>query len=787
MDTKQLDSGSATAFKALEITDKQIADLRKLFLPHEPHLLTVPTDHPFRETSSYEYRGTPFANYEVRHLQHMTMISESQRGVARAEGDWQARIESGSPTSLAARSSTTTPSHAKEAKVPSKKISIADYKNFKLTGAKPSPLAMEESKQNGASVAKLDHPRDTKTSAPSHSKTSLPPNGHTQTKSANHTPQPAKIPQIREPLKHQLPPRPKSPPRKPYDAKPSEPKKRPIESGDGRQPEKRTKIEPPRDMASKASPTKAPQTQARKGPLKPANKPIPLPDRLSPLPDDLFDMGSGSKNSSPKPSDHDTIVVRAEKSQAKSPLSSASSRASRSPSPLRPLPAMLPLALHPVLDREMDRLSEKKARKDGSHAEHTPEQNAEKTASRNTVGARYEEVRRPDVPGVARKTVTPKVGHPPKRPQGESSKRPPSTKDTLVVKLRYKKRRAKDIQRILGIQAKPSKEFLGLEKQRRARLNPSFDDESEDEVPLSTITSKPPPSKKRPSDSLEVTSEPAPKRAKPEIDVAKAKTALEPPFKSPAPSVPSQKNLLATPKRGDAMKTVAMRRVDSNDGNARTPQTMATSTPASAEKPRPNGERHPVDERLLGEFQKLNDHSLKLKRKMDEILQIKTKGMDSITDGQRKVGFAVALECVAMYMTSFTAKDRASKSRSATSWEGGVKLWSWLDSLVKNMPIYHALSVQLGAILREELGRCYLETLLAGNRDPNFLRVFGENEAKRDQCWKEAHRVQSDLKELHAPEILGPWTATTDAAAYIRSVLELYAKREKTGWKPFTP
>ncbi|PVH74954.1 hypothetical protein DL98DRAFT_518900 [Cadophora sp. DSE1049] len=771
MDTKQ----STTALKALELADKQISDLKKLFLPHEPHLLTVPTDHPFRETSSYEYRGTPFANYEVRHLQHMTMISESQRGVARAEGDWQARIESGSPASLAARSSTTTPSHAtaREVKIPSKKISIADYKSMKV-GAKPSPRpGLEEGRQNGALISK-EKPRDMKP-APNHSKTSTATtNGHTIS-STNLTPVKS-IPQIREPPRHQLPPRPKSPPRSTYDVKPSEQKKRPMES-DGRQPEKRTKIESTSTPGNRASPTKQSTPRdsphARKLTPKP-EKPAPLPDRLPPLPDDLFDMESGSKTSSPKPDLDNTIVVRAEKTRAKSPVSSASSR---SPSPLRPLPEMLPLALHPLLDQELDRLSEKKARKDGLQAENTPDQNSEKT-TRDTVGARYEEVRRPDVPGVARKT--PKVGHPPKKHPGESSKRPPTTKDTLVVKLRYKKRRAKDIQRILGIQAKPSKEFLTLEKQRRARLNPTFDEDSEDEP---TIPPKPTPSKKRPSDSD--ASEPVSKRAKlPDINVAKAKTSLEPAFKSPAPSAPSQKNLLATP---NAMKSVAMRRVDSNDGNARTPQTMATSTPASAEKPRPNGERHPMDERLHFEFQKLNDHSLKLKRKMDEILQIKAKGIDSVSESQRKLGLAVALECIAMYMTSFAAKDRAFKSRSASSWEGGIKLWAWLESLVKNMPIYHALSVQLGAIMREELGRCYLETLQAGNRDPNFLRAFGENEAKRDQCWKEAHRVQADLKELHAPDILGPWTTTNDAAVYIKSVLELYAKKEKTGWKPFTP
>ena len=72
--------------------------------------------------------------------------------MARAEGDWQARVESGSPSSLAARSNTTTPSHAttREMKIPSKKISIADYKSMKVA-AKPSPRpGVEEGRQNGA-------------------------------------------------------------------------------------------------------------------------------------------------------------------------------------------------------------------------------------------------------------------------------------------------------------------------------------------------------------------------------------------------------------------------------------------------------------------------------------------------------------------------------------------------------------------------------------------------------------------------------------------------------------
>ncbi|CZT06544.1 uncharacterized protein RAG0_12242 [Rhynchosporium agropyri] len=750
-------SRSAAALKALDYANKQIADLKLNFLPPEPHIVTVPTDNPFRDVSSYEYRNTPFARYEVRYLQHMTMISEGRRGVARAEGGWQARVEGESPASLAARSSNATPSHAKEAKVPSKRISIADYKSLKLTGPKPSP--QEEDKQNRTlNMSKNEKPRNEK-STPNHKI----PNSNGNLKSANHTPQSAKMPQVREPPKHQLPPRPKSPPRKPYDLKPSEQKKRPIESGDGRQPEKRTKTGHLRE----ASPMKATQTPSRDSAKATARsvKVTPLPDRLSPLPDDLFDM-AGSPG-------EDTIIVR-DKSSAKS-SSMEYSRKIGSLSPLRELPEMLPFALHPLLDQELDRLSNKKRKNESA--------DMQEHAEKRTVGARFEEVRKPDVPGVARKTVS-KVGHPPKRPS-ESNKRPPSTKETMVVKLKYKKRRSKDIQRILGIQAKPSKEFLALERQRKARLDPSFDDDIEEEVPLS-VTAKPTAAKKRPSDSEVVG--PPPKRSKlPEIDAAKAKTSLEPPFKSPAPSSQSQKGLLATPKKGDAIKSVAMRKVDSGDGNARTPQTMVTSTPASAEKPRLNGERPAIDERAHREWSKLNENSLKLKRRMDEILQIKGRGIESVSESQRRLGFAVALECIAMYMTSFAAKDRSQKSRSAQSWEDAIKLWGWLDGLVKKMPVYHALSVQLGAIIREELGRCYLEILLGGNREPAFIGKMGENERQRDHCWKEAHRVQSDLKDLHVVDILGPWTTTTDAAAHVKSVLELYAKREKTAWKPFVP
>lgn len=107
----------------------------------EPHLLTVPTDDPFRNPYYHEYEKMPFEPHEVKALQYMTMISDGDRGVAAARGDWHDEIynQSGSPAGSAdARSSTTTPNPAKEMKKAAVKLSISEYNNLKK-GIKPSP------------------------------------------------------------------------------------------------------------------------------------------------------------------------------------------------------------------------------------------------------------------------------------------------------------------------------------------------------------------------------------------------------------------------------------------------------------------------------------------------------------------------------------------------------------------------------------------------------------------------------------------------------------------------
>ncbi|KAJ5032965.1 uncharacterized protein L3040_009551 [Drepanopeziza brunnea f. sp. 'multigermtubi'] len=894
MERKPAQPGFAAAYPELDQLNKQIAELKQRTLPYEPHLLTVPTSTPYRETPIYEYRGTPFEDYEVRELQHMTMISSSRRGVARTEGDWQARIESQSPAALQALSNTATPSHTKDQKV-YKKFSLRDYANAKKNGTKlPSPpttagdtkvghatyvsastsstpMSRLPSFESGAPEVKLNgvaaplvnshnlekpgpkgnanlavpssNRPDTKTNAPATNASERPPN-HTlaSQRSLSH---------LKPPVNHQLPPRPNSPLRKSYDVKPvSEQKKRPLESSGAGQSEKRAKIDhdkssstsqnhhprkidsseskklaPAKNIQSTSTPNRAsplpnktaPDAKSSQAKEIRTDKPRPLPGRLGPLPEDLTELVNpkkpGSVNSTPsalaKYNGQDTMVGK--DSRGKSPLRSSTpaqashgSQASKKlPSPLKPLPKMLSPTLPDVVERELERIQAKKTAKEKEAAKETPP-----GASRDTVGARYEEVRRPNVPGVARKTVTPKVGHPPKKAPGESSKlRPspekemaPEVKTSLIVKMKYKKRIATNLQRILRISPKPSNEYLRLERERQASLNPQRgpkpskrESSEEAELPLSTVSAKASTSNKRPSSTNE-RSEPAAKRAKlsDSVDASKEKRPLETTFKSPAPAAKSQKDLLPTPKKEEPIKSVAMRKVGSTDSSVRTPQTMNTNTPASAETSRVGGgdaRSYPSDDRQQQDAKRLGVEARNLKRKMDQILQTKLPGGPvSVTEEDRKHGYAVGIECVTRYMELFALTDRLNKGRNFTMWESNVGLWTLLErSTLEKHPILHALNLQLGAILKQEIGRAYTENLQRNPQkyaaDLTFIGGMTKNFLELDQNWKEARKSRFVLAELGAPEALGPWTTVGQATVYIHAVLELYAKKEKTGWR----
>lgn len=645
------------------------------------------------------------------------------------------------------------------------------------------------------------------------------------------------------PLKHGLPPRPQSPPKE----KDPKQQKRPLESA-STPAEKRTKIEQSRTpagsqhtlprksdaRAEKPSPAKSQKQQAQDSPhsrkvtplMKPvdsksssksnSSKPLDLPPLLSPLPADLENgpssqssvlshlkkPESGRNSSSNTPSKSriasDTIVVKSHRSENRrsahvdSPPISSLPKSQSAPFTLPPL---LSPGLPEPIEQELQRLQQK-------------------AQTTNTVEARHEKARQPGAPGVAQKAPRSKVGHPPKRSQAESSKsqeperaEPPRS---LVVKLKYKKQSRKTVERILNLRPSPIKEYTPPDPPRKTNLKPSAlpkdstsTSDSEEDTPLSVAAPKSAPaSRKRPLAEPPRTSESAPKRPKQDsLDVARSNnTPVKPTFKSPARSAPPDRNLLSTPKKGDAMKTVAMRRVDSTDSAVRTPQATSTSTPApaSAEKPssRTNGEPRPPPnpevEKLRAEEKNLTAQASKLKHKMDDIIKFKpvfTQAQrEAVTDREKKLGLATGLEGIMLYMNAFAINIRICRMQNipftAANWESVLKLWQFIDPVLLKFPVLYALSARLGALCREELRRVYLEGREAGERKDKVLEVLRLNEREQYLLWRRVNSSRSVLGEFGGDfGELGPWSSVQDATGFLLGVLGRWERKEKVGWK----
>ncbi|RDW95356.1 hypothetical protein BP5796_01119 [Coleophoma crateriformis] len=566
-------------------------------------------------------------------------------------------------------------------------------------------------------------------------------NGHTRTPSGSRNPTPHQV---------ETPPEVKSSPFKP---------------GHSRTTSNLSRVSPSQSQSQSRKPIgskRLPETKSaqKSSTHKPVNT---LPPLLSPLPLDIGDASTGDSGFEFLAAQHDHRPSAksprkqvGDRSKHDSPLSSPLS------SPEKSHPRSIPPALSPflpdVLEQELAKLQQKSA--------YTP------------VETRHEKARLPDAPGVARKTVKSKVGHPPKRDRnsGSGSKsRSNDDEESYIVKLRYKRSDSGIIKQLLALKSVPTKEFRRLEAQRldaerRAREygnEEEFDEEEEETV------SRPSLAKKRPVDS---SNQEPPKRKVPEsLDVAKLSTPVTPAFRSPGLTGPSQKSLLATPKKGDAMKSAlggaVMRRIDSSDGHARTPQATSSSTPASAEKPRfTNGDTRP-------EYDKLG---LRLKRKMDTILKTKEKpAAQNISDKDRKLGLCIGLECISAYMLNASASARfeqkSGRPRQPVQWEQVIALWEFLERSCRQFPVLHALAMSMGAVCREQVHEIYAET--------RNEKIYA-NTKLRFQLWNQSHLEHHHYAHIEGTkDPLGPWSLIDQVAKFAHAVLGGFAKQEGIEWR----
>lgn len=142
---------------AFACADKRIEVIVQQILPDIPHLVSVPTKTPYQRQFPNENLNTPFEDWEVQNLQHMTLVSNGSRGVAWVKGNWLEEYNAVSPYS-GFRSGTATPRSERDSNRIRSKISLADYKANKrpTSSSQPPRLGGSQTVPNGQSRYDID-------------------------------------------------------------------------------------------------------------------------------------------------------------------------------------------------------------------------------------------------------------------------------------------------------------------------------------------------------------------------------------------------------------------------------------------------------------------------------------------------------------------------------------------------------------------------------------------------------------------------------------------------------
>lgn len=457
----------------------------------------------------------------------------------------------------------------------------------------------------------------------------------------------------------------------------------------------------------------------------------------------------------------------------------------KSLSPLDLPPLLSPTLPEPIM-RELARLKT---------------QEAKNTGSANSVETRYEKSREPNAPGVAKKTVKSQSTMPaPRRPDTVYSETGHhgdkvdqiEKEPSCIVKLKYKKRQALSIARLLTL---PSK---GTNNKPDKRTKQKTQEETRDQsLPLSD--------RKRPRGDSNLR-EPATKRPKASdsLEPADPRTPATPALKSPllVTSSSAQKRPSDTPKKNEALKAAAMRKLDSKEGNPHTPQPPVTSTPASAEPAGATTASAPtsapiltVQEREIASYRsahtKLTKVATALKREVDRLLQLKPaykrEGKPPTRDEQH-VAALKAIECLATYMEAFHALDETRQAEhrpiDGTNWTSLVGLARSFDHLLEVFPKLRALGCGLTALCqREELTASFAATL-----DTKGVEATRHQFKQTHLSWAEFEKLSRRLSNDVATELLtrfGPWASVNGAAKHAMDILAEFAREMKIEWKKY--
>jgi len=322
-----------------------------------------------------------------------------------------------------------------------------------------------------------------------------------------------------------------------------------------------------------------------------------------------------------------------------------------------------------------------------------------------------------------------------------------NARPSLIVTLKYKKRNAKRVLRLLALQPISDRKERSL-----------------------SIEGTPPPSKKRPVADAPATNSPSSKR----------------------PAAMAEKTISARPMPPSTpLKTTAMSRAaSSNSQPAQTPgDSGAGLTPGASERPTTSqGEPNASAAALYQRSDRYSKLGTKLKHDRDAI--IKPRGPNGtasqISATQKKLVAVMSLEMVMSYMIAFKSLNQARqmdrKPGDFRCWEGLLPHLMELRSHTRHFRPLEGLALQLNAVCLEQLVQA-LTTHNNSNAE-TAGRLFSASR-KRTDAWTDAHHCTEAVGDGSMRVTVGPWSSTEDVVRSVLPVIRRWTEREQVDdWKP---
>lgn len=321
----------------------------------------------------------------------------------------------------------------------------------------------------------------------------------------------------------------------------------------------------------------------------------------------------------------------------------------------------------------------------------------------------------------------------------------------LVVKLRYGRRKRKDVERILRLRPLSHKKEESIESNKWSNKDEHISTTGKQHPSTNNVNSMPPKpkyqtglppkqdsgpqSKQQPP--IHIKKEPDPtaktsssvKRVRPEEE-----SVDDPPSKRPkapkqldldkGPQTPNSKSQLLSPtvqqKSGSKtnthltpLKAAAMSRSSSLDGTSSTPQ-VATSTPPNTNSQdlrpptsAPNSDTQAEIQALNNTRLKLGDLGRRLKREYDDTFRRKASG-EALSLATRRKGALKGLESVLCYIWAFSCLDASAKLRRSRSrledWKSIMPLHHNIAGLTKEFANLEGIRAMMGVAVTARVG-----------------------------------------------------------------------------------